>query len=329
MNYKSYSSLAEDIRLGMHRVTSRKFDLVVGIPRSGMVPAYMIGLYLNVKVTDLRSYIDNAELSSGVTRKAANEIRHPHEALNVLLVDDSVGSGVSMRAAISSIPSELHPRVTSLAVYADGSAGKLVDISLAKVPGPRVFEWNILHRSILQKSALDIDGVLCLDPTSEQNDDGEKYIDFIRNATPFILPTHRVSALVTSRLEKYRQDTVGWLAEHGVEYDHLVMLDLPTKEERQRTGAHGEHKAKYYANNASLEMFVESEPAQAELILHATGKPVYCTGNNVMYSPGEGSMMLKSPSLFLKRRARRIYRLLPNWLKKIAKVLASPLWRAR
>ena len=48
---------------------------------------------------------------------------------------------------------------------------------------------------------MDIDGVLCADPTPEENDDGEKYRHFLLNAPPLFIPKVTIGTLVTSRLE--------------------------------------------------------------------------------------------------------------------------------
>ena len=83
---------------------------------------------------------------------------------------------------------------------------------------PRVFEWNLMHGTVLANSCVDIDGVLCLDPTDEENDDGECYARFLRDTPALLLPTAPVAWLVTSRLEKYRKQTAEWLARHEVRY---------------------------------------------------------------------------------------------------------------
>ena len=57
-----------------------------------------------------------------------------------------------------------------------------VDYFFEIVDYPRFFQWNIMNHSILQKTCMDIDGVLCADPTPEENDDGEKYRHFLLNA---------------------------------------------------------------------------------------------------------------------------------------------------
>ena len=47
MNYRSIADLNHTILKQLHMLP-RDFDLVVGVPRSGMLPANLIALYLNL-----------------------------------------------------------------------------------------------------------------------------------------------------------------------------------------------------------------------------------------------------------------------------------------
>ncbi len=319
MNYKNFDLLSEDIKRNLFKIHEGKYDLVVGIPRSGMIPAYMIGLYLNVTVTDLSSLIDNRPVRKGITRKVRKEIQISHDAQRILMVDDSIMSGASMRDSVEKLPKELAGRVTTLAVYSDRPKRDDVDIFLEYLPAPRVFEWNIFHRNLLGRACVDIDGVLCVDPTEEQNDDGAHYRNFLLNATPLILPTFRIHSLVTSRLEKYRPETEEWLRNHGIEYENLIMLDLPSKEERQRLGAHSTHKAGYFKRSKELDIFIESDSQQAQKIMESTGKPVYCVDENRMYVPGIPLQLVKSQRSVLNRFKCWLSQILPENFKKILK----------
>lgn len=62
MNYISLETLMNDIRDSINLLSKHNFDLVVGIPRSGMIPAYLISLYLNIDVTDVNSFILNTPI---------------------------------------------------------------------------------------------------------------------------------------------------------------------------------------------------------------------------------------------------------------------------
>ncbi len=308
MNYKSFADLSNDIRKNISKVQSQQFDLVVGLPRSGMVPAYMIALYLNIECTDLKSFIDNKSLKKGTTRSPKKVLNFPHEAKKILVVDDSIMSGLSLVKDLKMVPNNLRKSITTLVIYSSTSSRNDVDIFFIFLPLPRVFEWNIFHHSILLKTCIDIDGVLCIDPTEDENDDGEKYIEFILNATPLFLPTSRIHSLVTSRLEKYRSETEQWLSKYNIVYDNLIMLDLPSKEERQRLGAHGKHKANYYKNSDTV-FFIESDAGQSSEICYLTGKTVYCVESNRMYNPNELNMIMR------KQKSLREY--LPEPIKKI------------
>lgn len=283
MNYLKYSDLSNIILKNIHELETLELDLVVGIPRSGMIPAYMIALYLNVSCCSLQDLISNSRITSGNTRKLKRESIRPHNAKNILLVDDSINSGESMKNALNSIPYQLINKINTLAIISSSKDREDVDQSFIYVPSPRLFEWNIFHHSIIKEAAFDIDGVLCVDPTNEENDDGEKYRNFVLNAKPLILPTERIDTLVTNRLEKYRKETELWLKKYNVKYNKLVMLDIPTKEERQKRNIYAKHKAEEY-KRSDLDLFVESSESQAVEINKITKKPVYCVETNELYT---------------------------------------------
>ena len=305
MHYRSFSHLSDDIKRSLARLQHQKFDLVVGIPRSGMVPAYIIGLYLNLGVTSLDGLLANEALKRGSTRKARVELETVQDAQKILLVDDSICSGESLKETLAKIPAALRDRITTLAVYSSQPQRSDVDIFFEHIPEPRAFEWNIFHRALLSRACVDIDGVLCRDPLTAENDDGERYIEFLLNAEPLILPSYKIHSLVTSRLEKYRAHTEEWLANHGVEYDKLIMLDLPSSAERQRLGSHAEHKAKHYLASG-LDFFIESDERQAREIARITKKPVYCVGSTQVYShaPFSGVVDSAAALTFAKKKAR-------------------------
>lgn len=326
MNFKSYADLSSDIFSNIHKVQANNYHLVVGLPRSGMIPAYMISLLLNIDCTDLNSFVRNEKLTKGRTRKTKRLLGHAWDAQKVLLVDDTVCSGSSMDIAVRSIPRECPCEVTRLAVYAEKSGLQSVDVYLEIVSLPRVFQWNIFHHAVVNNACVDIDGVLCVDPTHRENDDGEKYINFLKSAKPLILPTYRIHSLVTNRLEKYRAHTVRWLEEQNIQYDNLVMLDLPTMEERQRSGIHSKHKAEYYKSSRT-QMFIESDERQATEIARLSGKPVYCFEANRMCYPDEMAVIKYGKKPFLKAHYRRIKRrvsgVVPKPFKSFVKQFAG------
>ncbi len=318
MNYKSYQNLSDDIKSNLYKLGKYNIDLVVGIPRSGMIPSYMISLFLNVHCTDFDSFIENRPLIKGGRKLKMNNSKVlPHDFENILLVDDSIFTGNSMKDKKAAIPDKLKNKVITTAVYSSDSKRNDVDCYLVYLPPPRVFEWNIFHGLILSKSCVDIDGVLCTDPTHDENDDGVNYINFLQNAVPLLLPTNKIHSLVTNRLEKYRSDTEMWLKNHGIAYDNLIMLDLPSKEDRQNLKINAKHKARYYKNSNTL-LFIESSLYQAKEICLLSGKDVYCIETNSMVSANTINILKNNPlqlKKYLPRDIKKMLRSIVNTVK--------------
>jgi uncharacterized HAD superfamily protein len=272
MNYRNISDL-NNVILKNLSIIPRDFDLIVGVPRSGMLPANLLALYLNKPYTDLHSFINGHIYKAG----ARGQFFDVSAYKKILVVDDSVASGSALKECKENLK-ELEGKfdIKYCAIYVVPGKEKTVDYYFESVALPRYFQWNILNHTTLEKACFDIDGVLCADPLPEQNDDGEKYIDFILNAPPLFIPGAKIGTIVTSRLEKYRKETETWLNKYNIKYNELVMLDLPDMAARQRANNHGTHKANAYKSGPYV-LFVESEMGQALEINRLTGKPVLCT----------------------------------------------------
>lgn len=279
-NYKSFNDLFLTIRNNLDKVP-KDIDLIVGVPRSGMIPAYALGLYLNKKICTLDDFLNNNIPSNGERTLGGSECYK-----NILIVDDSINTGSAHRILMKKLSSaNLNEKVIkTLAVYATNISCDKVDYYFEIVDTPRIFEWNYLNHPQSNKWCFDIDGVLCIDPTEEENDDGPKYREFLLNAKPLFIPKYTIYALVTSRLEKYRKETEYWLEKNGVKYEHLYMLNLANKFERQKLKAHGKFKAETYKNLQEATLFIESSAKQAREISLLTGKPCMSVEDNKMYT---------------------------------------------
>ncbi len=304
MNYRNITDL-NNIILKRLNIIPRDFDLIVGVPRSGMLPANLLSLYLNRPYTDIHSFLNGHIYKAG----ARSQFFDISEFKKILVVDDSIASGsamVEVRESLKHLESKFD--IKYCAVYIIAGKEKMVDYFFEIVPLPRYFQWNILNHTTLEKACFDIDGVLCADPLPEQNDDGPKYIDFLLNAPPLFIPGSKIGTVVTSRLEKYRKETETWLKANNIKYNDLVMLDLPNMEARQRANNHGDHKAKAYMAKPYV-LFVESEYHQAVEINRLSKKPVLCTANFEMIFEAESLMYnLKSGKHFpfLRKYALKI-----------------------
>ncbi len=272
MNYRNISQLNEAILKNIDKVPF-DIDLVVGIPRSGIIPGSLIALYRNIP------YVNLGEFESGIMFAGGERLKNYNadSIKRVLIIDDSLWSGKALsncKQRIEKLPYNFN--YIYGVVYVLPESKDLTDIYFEELPIPRVFQWNLFHHTLISNSCVDIDGVLCVDPTKEENDDGARYEDFILNARALYTPTVKINTIVSCRLEKYRVQTEQWLAEHNIEYNNLVLLDLPNKEARIKWGKYGEYKAKVYMQS-SCSFFIESSLKQATTIAKITGKLVFCT----------------------------------------------------
>lgn len=254
------------------QILPHDIDLVVGIPRSGMLPANLIALYLNKPFADIDSFVDGRVYASGCRGSYINQ----DNSRKVLIVDDSISSGSALEKAknkLKSVASKYN--LLYAAIYATSKGSKMVDYFFEIIDVPRVFQWNLFHHKVfITKSCFDIDGVLCVDPPMD--DDGPIYSEYIANAPALYIPSLEIDTLVSCRLEKYRNITEEWLKKNNVKYKHLVMLPFKTKVERVAWGKHGEYKGKIYKKSDNI-FFVESSLTQAHTISKVSGKPVFCT----------------------------------------------------
>jgi uncharacterized HAD superfamily protein/hypoxanthine phosphoribosyltransferase len=289
MNYRSISDMNSTILKNIDRIP-RDLDLVVGIPRSGLLAANLLALLCNIRLTDLDSYLDGRTYTSGTTKAAS--MRQPGPGpRKVLILDDSINFGEAITAARRRVAeANIGDEVNFAAVYGNTASCAEADIVFEVVPQPRLFQWNFMHHVALERACVDIDGVLCHDPTEDENDDGSAYLRFLAEARPLYSPSRTIGTLVTSRLEKYRPQTEAWLEARGLTYRELVMLDLPSKVERQRMGAHGTFKADYYRKSHS-DIFIESENGQAMTIARLSGKPVLCLQTHTLINPSLGAVL--------------------------------------
>jgi uncharacterized HAD superfamily protein/hypoxanthine phosphoribosyltransferase len=255
-----------------------RFDFVVGIPRSGLLPANLIALYLNLPLLTVNDLL-TGRCEQTFTARKLSRYRARHDISFGLVVDDSVNEGATLsrtRQMLAEAPGAQNRVLTYLAVYAAPGAGaRMADLLLEVVSHPRVFEWNMFHHGAMEHCLVDLDGVLCPDGPPENSNDGGLYEEYIRTADVKLLPSWKIGAVVSSRLEKYRSVTQDWLDRNEITYKQLFMLDLRSPELRRKLGAHGAFKADVF-NELGGMLFVESEEWQAREINKRTNRPVFC-----------------------------------------------------
>lgn len=277
LSIKTVADMAQVIAQNLWRFDRSAYDVVIGIPRSGILPASIIATYLQLPLADPVGF------SHGIIHGRSGNAVKPGR--RILLVDDTVNKGGAMSRAIAALPKGLTiTRACVWGPYQVENPAALVDIALADCHGPRAFAWNLMKHKRLPRWAFDMDGVLCRDPAKHENDDGDAYRQFCLGAEPLFLPQRPIGHIITSRLEKWREPTEAWLRRHGIEYASLTMMDLPDKRARMSAmkvdGGRGGWKARQIAKVVAeqpIEMMIESCPRQSAIIARTAGIPVFCT----------------------------------------------------
>ena len=272
MNFRTVADMAALIALNLHRIDRRRFDVVVGVPRSGMLPAAIIATSLGLPLADVVGY------GRGIIHGRSG--RPESGGRRVLLVDDSCNKGRAMARAVSLLPRGT--KATRLAIFGPYQVdpASVCDLWFEIVHGPRVFAWNWTKHIRLPRWGFDFDGVLCRDNSKAENDDGPRYRRFIAEAEPLFLPQRPIGHIITGRAEKYRAETEAWLTRHGVEFEALHMTPFHSKAERMSAmkfaGGRGGWKGRIAAD-LGVELFIESCPKQSGIIAREAGIPVFCT----------------------------------------------------
>ncbi|MBE9044837.1 phosphoribosyltransferase [Pleurocapsales cyanobacterium LEGE 10410] len=327
MNFRTYDHMSSVLAKKLSLIP-RDVDLIVGIPRSGLIPANILALHLNLPLTDLDGLIAGRMLGKGRTRTHAKQKATVGDCRKVLVIDDSLRTGTTIATAKQKIEeANISQEIVYAAVYVDldvdVDVSDLVDIYFDICPVPRMFEWNFMHHKTLKRACIEIDGVLCENPTARENDNGSNYLEFLENAKPLFIPSFPVGCLVTSRLEKYRPQTERWLEKQGIKYGELLMLDLPDSPTQEALKCHAHFKSKIYRQTKS-KIFIESKLKQALEIAKYSNKPVICTETRRLVYPNgrnfaEINYRQKQITLNLKRLKRKLRPLKQNMSRLLQK----------
>lgn len=296
IEYLTLNNICKDIRENLWKIP-RDILGVVGVPRSGMLPATIISEFLNVGLADINELIIDKNPIETFQINHGGRFVNPTYGNKILVVDDTCFAGsqnLDVRRKIGNNFAGSGYEFIFLVVYLEGSGHiSMPDIYLKDIRnlalrsdlGIVLYEWNIFNHNprSMNKMLFDYDGVFCLDPPDERNK--ESYEKYIANPTPLFIPTNNSEVkinIVTYRLEKYRAQTEGFLRKNGVRNINLTMYNADTYEERSKISPEV-YKSNIYGKSNAL-LFVESDDKQAQRINSLTKKPVYCVSTNKMYN---------------------------------------------
>jgi hypothetical protein len=247
---------------------------IVGIPRSGMIPAATMATILHVPLLELT---DCTCWNSRTASSRGHLLRERHGPL--VVVDDTVYSGAAITRARAIMRGK---QAIFSAVYVHPAKEKTVDVFGELLPPPHFLEWNFPNHGpywgaysaelagIYRKGvASDIDGV-CVHDEDSGGELGKPYL------APRVC---ECPLLITGRAEKWRKLTEDQLNDHGIRWTRLEMLPNGMNPTWQNCAL---HKALVF-RESECGLFIESCPLQAELINHLSKRPVICPRTEKVY----------------------------------------------
>lgn len=276
---RGFRSIAEAVDVlvrGIEDLVPGRFDCYVGVPRAGLLFANILSCVYGAGLATPAGFLNG-------------DVWFAHEVelskiKRVLVVEDSVVTGRQIGGVVESLKAAF-PNVTfeSLAIFKTrGRRCYPVDYVLFESESWTLAEWNLLTSlGHVGRLGVDLDGVLCRDCPVEFDDDGPKYVRWLKLAAPLFLPRFKVDVIITSRLEKYRALTEAWLFDKGVRYGKLVMMPLDSKVDRTR-----ELVISFKSSNVigeGVSWFWESDPDQAFSIWFSSKVPVLNVRDKVLY----------------------------------------------
>lgn len=295
MLYISFNDLVNDIRNNFYKIRNFEGDSqfcgVLGVPRSGMIPASIIAEMLNVGFASVNEFIEK-DFDAFNNHGARLLNKFNTERKKILVIDDTCYYGNSLKRTKNLLqPLSDKYEFVFMCVYLEGPLNTMTpdlflrdirEVTLKSEIKIALYEWNIMHHS--QESCLyDIDGVIFLDPPDERNT--EDYIEYIKNPTPLFIPsTEKPLTFCTYRLVKYYDITLNSLLKQGIKSSKMHMFNSDDYFERQKTPSYLFKSYVYSKVEPDKKIFIESDDVQAYLIHENTKKAVFCTTTNKMYS---------------------------------------------
>lgn len=297
-NYPRFIKSSDLIKVCLDSIIPKlkniKVSGVVGIPRSGVFPASIISLHLNVPLYSI-SDGEIIRLNSVSKYGGFRMSEHKECSGNLLFIDDTICSGRTFKS--------LNIDAIKVAVYCHPQSIDMVDLYGEILELPHFLEWNFFKLPHISNYGIfDMDGVLCPNVPVDMAKNHHSYIDYINNVEPILknVPQHEINIIATGRLEKYRDDTEKWLEKNNVKYRELIMFpsELKPFRDTNHVKAVGEYKAKIFNENKECKFFIESCPKESAIIKKQNAhKYVICTNGCDDYSliniDGQRHMPLK------------------------------------
>lgn len=269
--YITYQQLVQGVRDWSHYLP--EYSAVVGVPRSGLLPATILAQHRNIPLVPLELVLRGERPWNVPLRRSEGKARctdFSAEPKPVLVMEDTVHTGTTLQSLQARMPKIGEQWQYASVLASDAEAVRKAGIQLDHVwmdvdNTPVLTEWTIFHVPYMAFVASDLDGVLASDWQGDEVLDTSRYFDHVVTASPLIRPTFQLGAIVTGRLEQYRGMTQNWLAKYGIKYRSLVMHPAKSSLERGGPDQIARWKAEVF-KHLGLSLFIESDTYQVQVM---------------------------------------------------------------
>ena len=138
INFITFDMLNKLLIHNLHKIP-HDIDVVVGVPRSGLILANMLACYLNKPLTNVAGVIAGKLFDAGNSKSKDGWARDFSTVKKILVVEDSVASGNSINQVKNRL-ALINVEKIYLAAFVEPMATSFVDLFFAVVPQPRMFE---------------------------------------------------------------------------------------------------------------------------------------------------------------------------------------------
>lgn len=249
----TYADLCRDSKILARKLSGRGIDGVVGIARSGVLPAAIVAQNLHVPL-----FVFSPKSSSVTYIGGGSRLEESFPSPDrLVLIDDTCASGQSLAYA-----SNVTGIGRGAVVYTTAAAAPRLFAYARILDLPHILEWNFWNSLYVSCVTTDLDGVLCPDPTEEDVADEERYRRWAENVQPWEGPRRSpVLAIISARPEWLRDITTRWLAKHGFKYKELILAPEFTRDWRSQI----DWKAKVLEEKRPL-IYIESSREIADAL---------------------------------------------------------------
>jgi uncharacterized HAD superfamily protein len=257
---------------------------ILGISRKGMMVATIVAERLHLPLGEAETFLRfGAWLGSGK--------RLPLFSANgpIVLVDDGCSQSARTLRGLLACLQKRFPSFGFRSAVLRIPEGPLppVDYWVARYSSDEFQECEFLLTAACRRYAVDFDGVICHDPPQGETNDEAYWVNHFQTARPLYLPRlYPLGAIISARLEKYREASEQWLFRWGCRYQRLIFHPAETVESRGDAADIADWKADIY-RDSPLSTFIESCPWQASQIAAKTGKRVFCPSSRELFVEAE------------------------------------------